>query len=89
MDLVPRWAGGGREAQCVPTEKMEHRGLDLGFDQNQVRAHALPDVAVAPDRASYPVLVFSPMGSPPHSYTALLFQRYPKLRLAVSAEKVC
>lgn len=42
-----------------------------GFDPARVRAHAVPDVPAAPGSAGYPALVFSPSGSPPHSYTAL------------------
>ncbi len=53
-----------------------------------IRSSACPHAAVAPDQANYPVLVFSPAGSPPHSYMALLFRRYPELRLAVPAEEV-
>ncbi len=46
-------------------------GLVWGFDPDRVRAHAVPDAPVAPDQASYPILIFSPSGSPPHSYIAL------------------
>ena len=46
-------------------------GLIWSFDPARVRAHAISDAPVASDRDGYPVLVFSPSGSPPHSYTSL------------------
>src|SRR5262245_56947911 len=40
-------------------------GSALDLAQDQVRAHAIPDAAIATDEASYPVLVFSPSGFAP------------------------
>jgi dienelactone hydrolase len=67
----PAAPAAGAEPGAYLPGRWSTAGWIWGFDPNQVRAHALPEVPVAPDRNNYPVLVFSPAGSSPHSYTAL------------------
>ena len=46
-------------------------GLVWGFRPSRVRVRAVPNAPVDATSASYPVLVFSPSGNPPHFYSAL------------------
>jgi predicted dienelactone hydrolase len=47
-------------------------GQAFGFDADQVRIHAFPDAPVSPGQPQHPVLLFSPMGFPPHLFTATI-----------------
>src|SRR5262245_49174768 len=62
---------GARPASYLPAG-WEAVGQFWGFRAEGAFSHAFADAPVASDRATYPVLVFSPAGYPPLSLAAIL-----------------
>ena len=79
---LPVWIWYPAEPGAYLPGRGSTAGWIWGFDPNQVRAHALPEVPVATDRNNYPVLVFSPAGSSPHEGFRSCGWRSPPRRCA-------